>query len=72
MFWRRINIKRLVGGGVFYRLFIIVANTIFFRIITGDWKIAIKGSLLWNSVNVTLYYLYHYCFFSSFKLGEER
>jgi len=67
---RKIKIKVLTLQGIIYRIFIICCNTIFFRVITGEWKLAIKGSLLWNSINVTLYYLYHYFWAKLFKLGK--
>ena len=68
---RKINIKLLVESAISYRLFIILAETVFLRILVGEWQLAIKGSIIWNIINVILYFVYHYTFAVFFKLGEE-
>ena len=65
---RKIRTKILGCQGIIYRIVIIFCNTIFFRIITGQWMLAIKGSLLWNSINMCLYFLYHGVFAKLFSL----
>ena len=73
MMWRKINVKRLMGGGLVYRFFIVICNAMFFA--TGLKPILNKvgpigASLCWNAINMCLYYLYHYAFLSLFRMGE--
>lgn len=44
---------------------------LFLRLLTGQWLLAIKGSIIWNIFNMGFYYLYHYLFASTFKIGKE-
>jgi len=68
---RKIKVNRLLISGVVYRLHIIVIQTIFFFIITGEWKWAIGTSLVWNAINTAAYYNYHYWFARLVKLGID-
>lgn len=68
---RKIRLKILGWQGIIYRLFIILCNTIFFWILTGEFRIAITISIGWNIINMCLYYLYHYFFARAFKLGRN-
>ena len=67
---RKIRLKVLGWQGVTYRFFIICCNTIFFWVLTGEFKIAISISLLWNVINMMLYYAFHYFWAKTFKLGR--
>ncbi len=75
MRFRKISIKRLWWSGLVYRVFIICCNALFFA--TGL-KPALEkygvfgASLCWNSINICLYYLYHYLFLRLFKMGVEN
>lgn len=69
--WRQIKTNRLIKSGLVYRLFIICCQTIFFWIITGNFKLAIGTSVAWNCINMCLYYLYHYTFLRMFKIGKN-
>lgn len=68
---RNIRFNRLLISGVVYRLHIIVIQTIFFWIITSEWKWAIGTSLAWNAINTVAYYNYHYWFARLVKLGID-
>ena len=68
---RKIKTGLLGISGVVYRLHIIVIQSIFFYIITGEWKWAIGISLAWNIINIGLYYNYHYWFARLYKLEKE-
>ena len=69
MLWRKINLELLFKSGLLYRLFIFVAQTIFFWAMTRQLKPAFGNSVLWNGINLLLYYLYHYCFYRMYKMG---
>ena len=66
---RKVNVKLLAISTITYRLFITAAEVFFLKILTGSWSLAIKGSIVWNILNVILYYIYHYLFAKFFKLG---
>lgn len=74
MTWRQINLRRVLAGGLVYRLFIILCNALFFK--TGL-KPALEhfgvfgASVCWNIINMGLYYVYHYAFLRMFKVGKE-
>ena len=70
MKFREIKIRLLLISGICYRLFITGIEILFLRLLTGDWALAIKGSILWNILNVGLYYIYHYFFAKMFKIGR--
>ena len=69
MLWRKINLELLFKSGLLYRLFILVVQTLFFWAMTRQLKPAFGNSVLWNGVNLLLYYLYHYFFYRMYKLG---
>jgi len=68
---RKIRVGLLLKSGVAYRVFIIGVQTCFFWIATGEFKLAISISIVWNIINMGCYYLYHYWFARLFKLGRN-
>ena len=71
---RKIRKKILVTQGILYRIFIIICNAIFFAVgaKTAMEKYgALGASLIWNSINVILYFMYHYFWGRIFKLGKN-
>ena len=71
---RKIRKSILAGQGIIYRIFIIICNTIFFAVgaKTAMEKYgALGASLIWNGINMTLYFIYHYFWARIFKLGEQ-
>ena len=72
---RQINMWLLVRSGMVYRIIVISVNALFFY-----WGVkvaldkfgAIGASLIWNAINMCLYYLYHYTFAKLFRLGKEE
>lgn len=70
---RKINIKRLAWSGIIYRLFIILCNSLFF-LLGVEYLLeqygAIVSALIWNAINMMLYYLYHYWFLRFFKMEK--
>ena len=66
---RKVNVKLLLISTITYRVFITAAEVMFLKFLTGSWHLAIKGSIIWNILNVILYYIYHYLFAKFFKLG---
>ena len=69
---RKIRVKLLGLSGIVYRLHVILIQSVFFWILTGDWKWAIGTSLVWNILNTFLYYNYHYWFARIFKIGRDN
>ncbi|KKK81646.1 hypothetical protein LCGC14_2811350 [marine sediment metagenome] len=69
--FRKIKVNLLIHSTIIYRLFITFFEIIFLRILTGTWELAIKGSIIWNIINLGFYYIYHYSFAKVFKLGKE-
>ena len=72
MKWRKIKLELLAIQGIIYRAIVIIFTTIFF--VTGLEQTvqkygAIGASLIWSSINMTLYYLYHFVFLKLFKMG---
>ena len=72
MHLRKINVGLLIESAIAYRIFITTSETLFLRVLTGSWKLAVAGSIIWNVINVLLYFVYHYSFARLFKLGEEK
>ena len=71
---RKIKIKLLAVQGIIYRIIVILINALFFAIGAKEAMErygALGASLIWNSINMTLYYLYHYIFLKLFKFGEK-
>ena len=71
---RKIKIKLLAVQGIIYRIIVILINALFFAIGAKEAMKrygALGASLIWNSINMTLYYLYHYIFLKLFKFGEK-
>ena len=71
---RKIKIKLLAVQGIIYRIIVILINALFFAIGAKEAMErygALGASLIWNSINMTLYYLYHYVFLRLFKFGEK-
>lgn len=66
---RKIRTGRLLVSGVVYRLHIVVIQSVFFWLLTHEWKWAVGTSVAWNVVNTAAYYNYHYWFARLFKLG---
>jgi len=70
MLWRKINLELLLKSGLVYRFFIFCAQTSFLWVMTGEFKLALGSSAIWNGVNLLLYYVYHYVFYKMFKMGK--
>ena len=71
---RQIKLKILGMQGLIYRVFIIICNTIFFAVGAKqslEKYGAIITSLIWNSINMALYFIYHYIYARLFKIGKE-
>jgi len=66
---RKIKTGLLIRSAITYRLSVIGIQTIFFWLITGNFKLAVGASLSWNIINMTWYWIYHYTFARLFKLG---
>jgi len=62
----------LIGlNGLFYRLFVISCQSVFFYILQGSWKWAVGTSIVWNIINMCLYYTWHISFAKLFKVGKD-
>ncbi len=72
MLWRKINLELLLKSGVVYRLFVLIAQTLFLWAVTGELKPALGASVIWNGVNLLLYYAYHYVFYRMFEMGKTN
>ena len=73
--WRPIKLKTLGIQGIVYRIFVVFVNAIFFMVGAKQSMQqygAIGTSLIWGSINMTLYYLYHYVFLRLFKIGASK
>jgi len=74
MHWRKIKVSLLLKSGLIYRVFVICCNALFFWL---GVKPAMEkygpigASLIWNSINMCLYYLYHYIFLRLFKFSRR-
>ena len=71
---REIKLNILFWQGFIYRVMVICVNTVFcfFGVRQSMIKFGALGTaLIWNSINVTLYYLYHYVFLRVFKIGRQ-
>ena len=71
---RNIKTGLLLESGAIYRIFVICVNAVFFWL--GAKRAMehygpIGASLIWNAINMGLYYLYHYWFARLFKIGKE-
>ena len=69
---RKIKLNRLLVSGICYRIHVVFVQSIFFYLLTGEWKWAIGTSIAWNVINTFLYYNYHYWFARLFKIGGEH
>jgi hypothetical protein len=72
MLWRKINLDLFLKSGLVYRLFILFAQTLFFWATTRKLKLAFGESVIWNGINLLLYYFYHYCFYRMYKMGIDE
>ena len=72
MLWRKIDLELLFKSGLAYRLLILIAQTLFFWVMTGQLKPAFGNSVIWNGLNLLLYYLYHYMFYRMYKMGIDE
>lgn len=70
MLWRKINFELLLKSGLVYRLLILCAQTLFLWITTGEFRLAFGASIVWNGINLLLYYAYHYFFYRMYDLGK--
>ena len=53
---RKIKLSTLGISGICYRLHIVVIQSVFFYLLTGEWEWAIGISITWNVINTLLYY----------------
>lgn len=68
---RKINKKTFSWQGIAYRFFVICINALFFKIGAKQAMEsfgALGASLIWNSINMVLYFLYHGIFLKLFSL----
>ena len=72
MHLRSIRLKILVWQGAGYRIFIVISEIGFLWLVTGKLTFAVSVSIIWNAINMGLYYLYHYLFARLFKLGKRK
>jgi len=71
---KKINKKTFSWQGIAYRIFVIGVNAIFFKVGAKQAMQqygAIGASLIWNSINMILYFLYHGVFLRLFSLRIE-
>ena len=71
---KRIDIKTFSWQGLTYRIFVIAVNAVFFKVGAKQAMQsfgAIGTSLIWNSINMCLYFLYHTIFLKLFSLRVE-
>lgn len=64
----------LIRSGLIYRVIVICVNALFFKLGVRQALAnfgAIGASLIWNGINMCLYYLYHFTFAKLFRLGKE-
>lgn len=74
MKFREIKVKLLGIQGIIYRVFIIICNAIFFTFGAKEAMEkygAIGASLIWQSINMCLYFFYHYFWAKLFELGKK-
>ena len=71
MVFRRIKLRRLCWQGLIYRGVVISCSMFFFWLLDGDSGRAVKLSVGWGAVNISLYYAYHYVWHRLVKLGAE-
>ena len=69
--WRRIRWRRLLLGGLVYRLLVVLVQTLFLWPVTGELRLALGASVLWNVVNMGLYYLFHTVLLKAVKFGKD-
>ena len=69
--WRKIRVGLLLIQTISYRLFIMLCNAVFFYVILGDVAKAISFSVVWNLINMGLYFAFHFTWAKLFKLGKE-
>lgn len=72
---RRIRNRRLLISGIVYRVLVIFINGIFFWLGVRaclDAVGPIGASLIWNAINMIIYFTYHYPFARLFKLGVDN
>ena len=67
---RSINIKMLGLNGLLYRLHVLVLQFLFFWLVTGNCGWSIGISTVWSTINMVLYYNWHYWFARLFKIGR--
>lgn len=63
----------LLRSGLFYRVIVISVNALFFQFGVKQSLQqfgALGASLIWNTINMCLYFLYHFTFAKFFKLGK--
>ena len=71
---RKINKKTFSWQGITYRIFVICINALFFKIGAKQAMIkfgALGASLIWNSINMALYFFYHGIFLKLFSLEMQ-
>lgn len=71
---RKINKKTFSWQGITYRIFVILVNALFFKVGAKQAMQnfgAIGASLIWNTINMVLYFLYHGCFLKLFSLDVQ-
>lgn len=70
MHLRKIKLEVLFGQGFTYRSFIICCNALFFLIFFNDIGMALKLFVMWNVINICLYFVFHYMWAKMFKIGK--
>ena len=71
---RRIHYRNFSWQGITYRIFVICINALFFKIGAKQSMQnfgAVGASLIWNSINMILYFFYHGIFLKLFSLETQ-
>ena len=72
---RKLNRKTFSWQGITYRIFVVCINAIFFKVGAKEAMQrygAIGASLIWNSINMALYFFYHAIFLKLFLIYEKE
>lgn len=68
----RIKISTLALQGILYRLYIMLSMTIFVFLLTHKLDYAVNFSVGWATINIALYYIFHYLFAKHFSLERKQ
>ena len=69
---RKIKLRTLLFSGMLYRINVLIVQVLFLYFLTGEWSVALKGSVGWLVIGTLVYYNYHYWFARLFKIGKDK